>query len=242
MRGRPWKIHDCRERTLAIEPIVKFSMKILSLTICLCFVGVLPVTAAKPKLSELIKAGNTTILVRTVRYSPPFYDFPNSPNGKSALEVGGSSQALLSRFKILDPAFKITDEITNHLIKSYNLVDPSGKRMLVKSSDPAQIVAEVGIDNGFIVDVTNESWITISEPGDSKNYIITYEVKLSLIDAGTKKVIRSGKFKWSSGQGGVGNPYASRADDNADVFRKELEDAATASVEFFIKKTLSEKG
>ena len=217
-------------------------MKILPLIICLCLVGVLPATAAKPMLNELIKAGNSNILVRTVRYSPPFYDFPKSATGKSALEAGGSSQALLSKFKILDPVFQITDELTNHLIKSYNFVDPSGKRMLVKSSDPAQIVAEVGIDNGFILDVTNESWITISEPGDSKNYIIAYEVKLSLIDAGTKKVIRGGKFKWSSGQGGVGNPYAARAENNADVFRKELEEAATASAEFFIKKTLSEKG
>ena len=214
----------------------------IPLAFCLCLVGVLPVTAAKPKLSELIKAGNSTILVRTVRYSPPFYDFPRSANGKDALGAGGSSQALLSQFKILDPVFQISDELTNHLIKNYNLIDPSGKRILVKSSDPAQIVAEVGINNGFILDLTNESWITISEPGDSKNYIIAYEVKLSLIDAGTKKVIRGEKFKWSSGQGGIGNPYAGRSENHADVFRKELEEAATASAEFFIKKALSEKG
>lgn len=203
---------------------------------------VVPCVYSKPKLSEIAAAGDRNVLVRTVRYSPPMYDFASSAGAKFEADAGGSTFARIKEFKIVDPAFKITDALCKHLEVAFGFAPPAADRVLVTVDTPKEIVKAAKITRGFIIDVENCAWFTDTAPGRSDEYYMGYNVRMRLIDATTGQVVRTAEIKLSSASPGNYRKYSERSANGGAQIREGLDQIARDAIDKLCRKALSEKG
>jgi hypothetical protein len=192
-------------------------------------------------MSEIAASGDRTVLVRTVRYSPPMFDFASSASAKYEADDGGSTLSRIQEFKILDPAFAITDGLCAHLKSAFGFAEPAPGRVLIKSDDLDEIIEAVGISQGFILDVRNVAWFTNTDPRSAKNYYMGYTVKVRLIDASARRIVRSGEFDLRAPASDY-RKYSERSLRNGAQIREDLDTIVRVAVERICGKTLSEKG
>lgn len=206
-----------------------------SLLTVLILVSMSAVLEAKNKVSELIAAADKSVLLRTVRFSPPFHDSPQSFKGEDGLKEGGYSQDLIRKFEIVDPIFYVTDGLCEFLAKNYGVAKPLPSRLEVKSLDTREIVSQSGLQSGLILDLRNVVWLTLSAPGHPESYLLAYTMELRLVDAATGRVICSDEYRGGSSRG---NLYARRSENGAAEFKEELANVGRDALAHF-RRTLA---
>ncbi len=159
--------------------------------------------------------------------------------GKGMFAVAGVGAAvaagneLVKESRIVDPAQKIGNLLTQHLGSRYGLSVKGQSSKKAESYDIAEVVKLAG-GSDYVLDVATNGWNFIYDGFHFSDYLVGYSVKVRLIDVANAKTIAEGFSTYDTKS--AGKPpvsYEKLLENNAAYIKEALEDATAHCVEKF---------
>lgn len=192
----------------------------------------------KPDLSRLADHGNARLAIYASA-TPAFSDSPIGAEAKRAVKRGGDILKIIKDNNISNPIRPIAAELAIHMaekhgfqVVSLKLLSWRGENRKERAKDR---IKDVGQDADYILLVTNVAWLTLSEPGNLTNYLVSYPIELELVEVKSGKVMIKSAMSFSSKPG---QSFDSRGDDGAKIFKAAISEVAEDAIQHYTKKVL----